>query len=131
MSSLNKTNDIELLIEKEEDAKIRAILIVMGSLNHSVIASASLIKDISLAFQKHLDSYDERTKNHDALINKGKGAWVIGAWLLGIVQVIVVATAGFLYTEMNQLKETAVFNKTTNVAQGAEIKAITETLKAK
>lgn len=131
MSSSNKTNDIETLIANENDPKQRAFLIIMSSINTSLMASAGLIKEVSGKLETHIVKYDVRTEADDALLNKGKGVWIVAAWALGIVQVGAIALFIQMRQEIITLHEFAAFNKTTNQTQEVEIKALADLLKAK
>ncbi len=130
--NLNKRADeIESLIGEENDPKQRAFLIILNSINNTLVASAGLIKDVSVKLEGHLVKYDDRTTADDALLNKGRGIWVVAAWALGLLQVAAVAFFLQLKTEISSLHEIASANRNTNATQQAEIKTLTDALKAK
>lgn len=82
---------IEEMISTEDDSKARALLILLHSLNLSLIANTATITRVSDRLDEHLTLYDKHTTESAALINKGRGAWKVIAWILGIAQVIGVA----------------------------------------
>ena len=131
-SNVNKRSDeIEAMIGDENDPKQRAFLIILNSINNTLVASAGLIKEVSTKLEGHLVKYDDRTTADDALLNKGKGVWIVAAWALGLLQVAAVAFFLQLKDDISTLHEFAAFNKNTNATQQAEIKVIADSLKAK
>lgn len=80
--------DIDQLIMQEDDPKQRAFLIVLNSINNSLIANTETIKDISEKLDAHLTSYDNHVEQEEALLNRGRGAWKVATWVISGVQVI-------------------------------------------
>ena len=80
--------DIDQMILEEEDKKQRAFLIVLNSINKSLIANTETIKEVSEKLDAHLTSYEQHVEQEDALLNKGRGAWKVMAWVISGVQVI-------------------------------------------
>lgn len=80
--------DIDQLIMQEDDPKQRAFLIVLNSINNSLIANTETIKDVSEKLDAHLTSYEQHVEKEDAILNKGRGAWKVVAWIIGVVQVV-------------------------------------------
>lgn len=80
--------DIEQMILQEDDQKQRAFLIVLHSINKSLIANTETIRDVSEKLEKHLENFEEHQKAEDELLNKGKGMWTVVAWILAGVQTI-------------------------------------------
>ena len=80
--------DIDQLIMQEDDPKQRAFLIVLNSINNSLIANTETIKDVSEKLDAHLTNYENHVEQEDALLNKGRGAWKVMAWVISGVQVI-------------------------------------------
>ena len=80
--------DIDQLIMQEDDPKQRAFLIVLNSINNSLIANTETIKDVSEKLDAHLTSYENHVEQEDALLNRGRGAWKVMAWVISGVQVI-------------------------------------------
>ena len=126
-----RADEIEQMISDENDQKQRAFLIILNSINNTLVASAGLIKEVSVKLEGHLIKYDDRTTADDALLNKGRGLWVAAAWILGLLQVAAVAFFVQLKTEISSLHEIASMNKNTNVTQQAEIVRLLDTLKPK
>jgi len=80
--------DIESMIMQEDDPKQRAFLIVLNSINNSLVANTETIREVSEKLETHLTHFEEHTRNEEALLNKGRGAWKVAAWVIGVVQVI-------------------------------------------
>lgn len=80
--------DIDQLIMQEDDPKQRAFLIVLNSINNSLIANTETIKDVSEKLDAHLTSYENHVEQEEALLNRGRGAWKVMAWVISGVQVI-------------------------------------------
>lgn len=84
-------DDISELIKLEDDPKNRALLIILQNINLSLIANTKTVNDIDEQLKNHMELYNKRVMTEDALYNKGRGAWKVVSWLLGIVQIILVA----------------------------------------
>ena len=80
--------DIDQMIIDEPDAKQRAFLIVLNSINQSLIANTSTVRDISIKLEAHLDNFEVHVANEDAIMNRGRGAWKVMAWVLGLAQLV-------------------------------------------
>ena len=116
--------DIEELIASENNPKIRLQLIVMNRINLSLIANTETINEIAEKLDAHLSVYNAQTIEQQALLNKGKGAWRIAAWILGIVQVVAVASWVDSRAEITQIhnslsalvmKDTEIMGRITNI----------------
>ena len=83
--------DIEQMIIEESDPKQRAFLIVLNSINQSLVANTALTQNVSNKLEAHLTDFAEHSKAEEALMNKGRGAWRIAAWVVGVAQCIGVA----------------------------------------
>jgi len=80
--------DIDQMIMQEDDPKQRAFLIVLNNINKSLIANTDTIRDVSEKLDAHLTSYEQHVEKEDALLNRGRGAWRVVAWVIGVVQVV-------------------------------------------
>jgi hypothetical protein len=80
--------DISQMIAAEDDPKQRAFLIVLHSINQSLEANTSTVRDISDKLEGHLETYNAHTAEEQKLLNQGRGAWKIVAWVIGIAQVL-------------------------------------------
>ena len=88
-------HDIERLIEQENDPKVRLHLMILNRLHLCMVANtestkevANMVTKVGTKLDEHLTNYEEHTKQEQALINKGRGAWRVIAWVIGAVQVI-------------------------------------------
>lgn len=78
--------DIDQLIAEEEDTKKRLHLIVLNRINLSLVANTQTIRVVSDKLEAHLEAFEARSKEQDAMVNKGKGAWKVAAIALGAIQ---------------------------------------------
>lgn len=88
-------HDIERLIEQENDPKVRLHLMILNRLHLCMVANtestkevATMVTNVGTKLDEHLTNYEEHTRQEQALINKGRGAWRVIAWVIGAVQVI-------------------------------------------
>jgi hypothetical protein len=86
-ASDRQTLNIEDMIANENDPKQRAFLIVLNSINNSLLANTSTIREVSTKLETHLTLFESHAEAEEALMNKGRGAWTVLAWVLGILQV--------------------------------------------
>lgn len=98
--------DIENMILQEDDPKQRAFLIVLNSINNSLIANTDTIRNVSDKLESHLQNFDTHTKEEDARLNKGRGAWKILAWVIGIAQVVALGIWNEARSEIKQINIT-------------------------
>jgi hypothetical protein len=129
-SDIRKLN-IEDMIADENDPKQRAFLIVLNSINTSLVANTNTIREISSKLETHLTKFEERTKAEDALVNKGKGAWTILAWVLGVAQVIVGGLWVETRSDINDLAKLAVVNNAASIKNDTRLLIIESTIKDK
>ena len=87
----DKSVDIEGMIIEEGDPKQRAFLIVLNAINISLVANTRTVREISEKLESHLDNFQAHTENEDAIMNQGRGAWKVLAWVLGIAQTVTVS----------------------------------------
>ena len=95
--------DIDQMILEEEDKKQRAFLIVLNSINKSLIANTETIKEVSEKLESHLLSFEEHTKAEEALMNKGRGAWWVATWVISVVQVIGLGIWGVASNDIREI----------------------------
>lgn len=81
------SQEIDRLILQEDDPKQRAFLIVLNSINNSLIANTDTIREVSDKLEKHLEQFEQHTTKDSELINKGRGMWKVAAWVIGVAQV--------------------------------------------
>lgn len=79
--------DIEKMIMQEDDPKQRAFLIVLNSINNSLVANTETIRDVSDKLEAHLENFENHSRNEEAIMNKGRGAWKVAAWVIGVAQI--------------------------------------------
>ena len=80
--------DIERLIADEEDTKIRLQLMILNKINLALIANTNVTNSIRNDLDQHLEIFATRTREQDALLNKGRGAWWFVSSGLVLAQVV-------------------------------------------
>jgi hypothetical protein len=133
ITDVDKTQEIEALIMKEEDEKHRTLLLVVHSLNSGVreqTAALCRFQDALLKHQEKLDSYiqeqQSRVQKVESFINQGKGVKMALGWgmkvLIGVFMLLnslVIAIGGHYVSQIDNLQELAQ----ANVIQHAELYA--------
>lgn len=109
-------HDIEKMIEAENDPKIRLQLIVLNRINLSLIANTRTTDDIADKLESHITAFDTHRKTEEALLNKGRGAWLVAVWVLGAIQLLSITIWSDASSEMTAVKE-AITSGTVKVAQ--------------
>lgn len=95
--------EIEDLIKGEGDPKSRALLIVLNSINSSIIANTATTVAVSEKLDDHLTRFDSHSKEQDAIINRGRGATKMLSIVLTAVQAIVIAICSILYSDLQDI----------------------------
>jgi hypothetical protein len=107
-SDSKKSADIESMIALEDDSKTRALLIILNSINNSMVANTSMTREVAEKLDQHLSNYEDHVTTESALVNKGLGAWKVVGWLMGITQIIIIATIINVSTRFNSMDTTLV-----------------------
>lgn len=97
---------IEQMIQAEGDPKQRSFLIVLNSINESLVANTRTTQDVALKLDKHLTAFELSTAQEAERRNRQAGMARIGVYVLGVVQVILVGSVGFLVQELKELRQT-------------------------
>lgn len=87
MSGTHNTLTIEQMIAEENDPRQRSFLIVLNSINNSLVANTKTISDVSEKLDSHLTIFEQKAQADAEIMNKGKGAWWVIAGVMGFVQV--------------------------------------------
>lgn len=97
--------NIESMIAEENDPKSRALLIVLNSINNSMMANTAITREIGGKLDAHLTNYESHVAEQTAMANKGRGAWTVALWGLGLVQTAGIALGMQIKAEFNALRE--------------------------
>lgn len=87
---MSEYDEIGELIKQENDPKTRAILMVLQSINLSLIANTQAVNDTDAQLKEHLIEFRTRTKDNDELMNKGKGMWRVISTIFVMAQAFLV-----------------------------------------
>jgi len=120
--------DIEGMIAEENDPKQRAFLIVMNTMNVNLVANTETIRVISSKLDGHLSNYDIQTKLEQEWVNKGKGMWKVLAWVLGIIQTVVLLVCVQLRTDLADIHTTLTIISQENAMQEARLNRMDKVL---
>lgn len=80
--------DISQMIADENDPKQRAFLIVLHSINQSLEANTDTVREINSKLENHLQAFGVHVSNEEQILNQGRGAWKVFAWIVAVVQVL-------------------------------------------
>jgi hypothetical protein len=98
----DSVTDISLMIANENDPKQRAFLIVLNSINLALEANTATVREISQKLEHLLDDFDNHVTEDERLVNQGRGAWKVAAWVIGIAQVM---ATGAWVTQRNEISD--------------------------
>ena len=89
-SDMAEFDEIGELIKQENDPKTRAILMVLQSINLSLIANTQAVNDTDTQLKQHMIEFKTRAADSDAMINRGKGIWYVLSFVLAVAQSVLV-----------------------------------------
>ena len=69
----SKVGDIEALIAEENDPKQRAFLIILNSINSSMVANTEATRDVADKLDSHLSAFETKAESDAKLLNQGRG----------------------------------------------------------
>jgi hypothetical protein len=115
-SSDSKKYDIESMIAEENDPKQRSFLIVLNSINNSLVANTVATSGLSVKFDEHLSKFEKKVEEDAQLLNQGKGAWKVAAWVLGSAQAILISLATFASNDLSSIHRSMADAKSALVA---------------
>ncbi len=124
-------NDIDALISGENDPGKRAVLIVLQSINRSLIANTIATERTQVDVEKHradfsvhLKNFEAHAMNEEAIMNKGKGAWWVMAFVLSLVQVLAIYGWNSSRREIETMQAAAHDAEVTHLKMQARIDAL-------
>jgi len=84
----NHTLNIDHMIINEPDPKQRAFLIVLNSINQSLVANTRITADLSERLETIAANFEAHAEIDAANTNKRLGAWKVIAYVIGGIQFI-------------------------------------------
>ena len=96
----------------------------MNTMNVNLVANTETIRVISSKLDGHLSNYDIQTKLEQEWVNKGKGMWKVLAWVLGIVQTVVLLVCVQLRTNLADIHTTLTIISQENAMQEARLNSM-------
>jgi hypothetical protein len=116
--------DINEMIAGENDPKQRAYLIILNSINNSLMDNTNSTREISTKLDAHLTNFERQTQANNEILNKGKGAWRVLAWVLGGVQIIGLGIWVEAKSDIKSIHEAIVAGQQTDTRVEARLQAL-------
>jgi hypothetical protein len=120
----HKGADIDALIAAEDDPKQRGFLIILNSINSSMVANTEATRDLAIQFDNHLSAFEKKAATDAELLNQGRGAWKILAWVFGGVQAGVLAAAVLLANDLKSIHQELIGSSIANARIESRITAL-------
>lgn len=79
---------IEKMIAEEPDSKNRAFLLILNNINKALVENTEATREIRSELAAHVQKFEAHTAQSRSMLDQGRGAWKIAAWIFGILQVI-------------------------------------------
>lgn len=89
-------------LEKVE-ARVTAEESASASINNALQTHLVAIRDLQVKIDTHIKVFEESKDQHQAMLNKGLGAWKILAWVLAGAQAIIIAGAISLRADLLEI----------------------------
>ena len=109
------------MLEEENDASKRALLLILSNLNTNLVANTAATESIRKDLTTHLNSYQSNMAVTTEYINKGKGAWKVFAWVIGLAQALLVFTVSSLRSDITTFQKDITTLRITNGETRARI----------
>jgi hypothetical protein len=88
---------IEELIQTTNDPEKRTMLVVLNKMvqsldanTHMTEANTRMTEAVSNRLEEHIEAFQKKVRDDEEVTNKGKGAWKVLAWILGVAQTLIV-----------------------------------------
>jgi len=99
-------SEIDDLIRSEQDPRNRAMLLVLAKIASTLTDNTRLTREIGDRLEDHLTSYERKAASDADTQSRALGAWRVIAWLLGMAQLLVFGSAGWVAGEIKDLHKT-------------------------
>ena len=116
--------NIEDLIAKENDPDKRLYLLVLNNINNSLMENTHSVKLLNGKLDNHLVQFAEHARNEEALMNKGRGIWIVLAFVLGIAQVLAGYTWVQIRADLESIHAAIIAGQITDAKVTMQIEAI-------
>ena len=117
-ASDRQQDEIDKLIRRENDPERRELMLVLQNINRSLIANTISTQQTQIEVEKHrqdfvvhLRNFEAHAMNEDAIMNRGRGAWMVLATVLTIAQAVAVYGWKASRDEIEAMKADAVAAK--------------------
>lgn len=113
-ASDKRQDDIERLIAIEDDPKQRVLMIVLQSINRSLIANTISTQNTQIEVEQHrkdfvvhLTNFERHTMNEEAIMQRGRGIWTVLSIVLLLAQGVVAYGWNAFRDEIDTMKSAA------------------------
>lgn len=93
------------LIEETDNTKDKAYLLILMKINDSMISNTSSINRVTDEIKEISTAFNIRNKEHDAIINRGKGWRDVLVWGLGLIQTIGIVSLVAFNNELKDIRK--------------------------
>lgn len=97
LASQNRASEIERMIANENDPARRANLIVLNSINNSIVTTVGLAQDMTERLETHIVNFDAHTRKEEKIYNTGRGMWLV----LSVVLMTAQAMGTYFFVRLN------------------------------
>lgn len=113
-ASDRQQDEIDKLIRRENDPERRELMLVLQNINRSLIANTISTQQTQAEVEKHrqdfmvhLRNFEAHAMNEEAIMNRGRGAWMVLATVLTLAQGVAVYGWNASRNEIESMKATA------------------------
>lgn len=85
-------SDIEKMILEENDPERRCMLIVLNAIAVNLHANTVLTQNLASKVEDHMVGFTAHVAAEEAMLNRGRGAWKVFAWVMTAAQALIVTT---------------------------------------
>lgn len=96
--------EINEMIKQENDPKVRGFLLLIQCMAEKVISSSNEIHDTNTILSDHADIL----QSHEKIVEKAMAVWQVMAWILGLLQAGIIASASYIFTNTEEMKREVV-----------------------
>lgn len=111
----HRASEIERMITQENDPDRRAHLIVLNSINNSLVATIEIAQAITTRVDGHLEESTAQAVREERIINTARGMW----WVLSGVLVLAQGAGAYGFVRLNDSLDS--LNKSVTLGQQADL----------
>lgn len=101
---------IDRMIQAENDPEKRSVLQVLQFLTTTLSSSIRVLEELDAKVSETLEEHDKKIEEHTDLVKSGRTAWKIASGLFTVIQVLVLAAAGYVFHYFDEIRNTVKQN---------------------